>query len=240
MSADVITVYGHDLVGDIMGRWSFSELTYAALSNGIRPSTQQARMIDVLLTTFMDHGVTPSSLVTRLTLLGAPESMQGAIAAGISGAGSRYLGTMQVAGEMLTAAMNSQIEPQDGSCLEALAQSIVREYRAQRRQIPGLGHPEHKNGDPRTPKLLEIARDTGTAGKYCELLMAIGEAFASITGKRLPVNAAGLSGAIIIDMGLPPEAARGLAVISRAAGLVGIVLSEMRSPSAQGIWDGLR
>ena len=64
--------------------------------------------------------------------------------------------------------------------------------------------------------------------------------FASITGKRLPVNAAGLSGAIIIDMGLPPEAARGLAVISRAAGLVGIVLSEMRSPSAQGIWDGLR
>jgi citrate synthase len=240
VSADVITVYGRDLVGEIMGQWSFSELTYAALTNGTRPSAAQSRMIDVLLTTFMDHGVTPSSLVTRLTLLGAPESMQGAIAAGISGAGSRYLGTMQSAGEMLAAAMTSQKAPTDGGAIEALAQSVVREHRAQRRQIPGLGHPEHKNGDPRTPKLLEIARETGTAGRHCQLLMAIGEAFAGATGKRLPVNAAGLSGAIIIDMGLPPEAARGLAVISRAAGLVGIVLSEMQSPTAQGIWDGLR
>ena len=240
MSEDVITVYGHDLVKEIMGQWSFSELTYAALTNGTRPSPKQLRMIDVLLTTFMDHGVTPSSLVTRLTLLGAPESMQGAIAAGICGAGNRYLGTMQSAGELLVAAMKSHVDPLDQPALEKLATRVVQENRAQRRQIPGLGHPEHKGGDPRTPKLLDIARETGAAGRHCDLLMAIGDAFAQVTGKRLPVNAAGLSGAIIVDMGLQPEAARGLAVISRAAGLVGIVLSEMRSPTAQGIWDGLR
>jgi citrate synthase len=166
--------------------------------------------------------------------------MQGAIAAGICGAGNRYLGTMQSAGEMLLTAMKSHDEPMDKPALEKLATAVVEQNRAQRRQIPGLGHPEHKSGDPRTPKLLEIARQTDTAGRHCELLMAIGDVFAQITGKRLPVNAAGLSGAIIVDMGLQPEAARGLAVISRAAGLVGIVLSEMRSPTAQGIWDGLR
>jgi citrate synthase len=240
VSADVITVYGRNLVDEVMGQWTFPELSYAALTDGRRPSAQQVRMIDVLLTTFMDHGVTPSSLVTRLTLLGAPESMQGAIAAGISGAGSRYLGTMQSAGEMLAASIEGRADRAQAPDIRALAQQVVREHRAQRRQIPGLGHPEHKNGDPRTPKLLDIARETGSAGPHCELLMAIGEAFADATGKRLPVNAAGLAGAIIVDMGLPPEAARGLAVISRAAGLVGIVLSEMKEPTAQGIWDGLR
>jgi citrate synthase len=143
-------------------------------------------------------------------------------------------------GELLTSALAGLGESPDEDGLKALARHIVRENRENRRQIPGLGHPEHKNGDPRTPKLLAIAEETRIAGIHCRLLSAIGEAFAEITGRRLPVNAAGLSGAIIVDMGLPPIAARGLAVVSRAAGLVGIVLSELREPTAQSIWDGLR
>jgi citrate synthase len=194
-------------------------------------------MIDVLLTTFMDHGVTPSSLVTRLTLLGAPEAMQGAIAAGLNGAGSRYLGTMQVAGEMLQAAWQNRSEGEDRN---AVARRIVAEHRAERRQLAGLGHPEHKNGDPRTPKLMSIARETGIAGPHCDLLFAVADAWEAATGRMLPINAAGLSGAIVVDMGLSPIAGRGLAVVSRAAGLVGIVLSEIRTPTAQAIWDQLR
>jgi citrate synthase len=237
MSADTITVYGHNLVEEIMGQWSFSELTFAALAEGRRPTPEQARMIDVLLTTFMDHGVTPSSLVTRLTLLGAPEAMQGAIAAGLNGAGSRYLGTMQVAGEMLQAAWQNRSEGEDRN---AVARRIVAEHRAERRQLAGLGHPEHKNGDPRTPKLMSIARETGIAGPHCDLLFAVADAWEAATGRMLPINAAGLSGAMVVDMGLSPIAGRGLAVVSRAAGLVGIVLSEIRTPTAQAIWDQLR
>lgn len=237
MSADTITVYGHDLVEEIMGQWSFAELTFAALAEGRRPTPEQARMIDVLLTTFMDHGVTPSSLATRLTLLGAPEAMQGAIAAGLNGAGSRYLGTMQIAGEMLQAAWQKR---DDGEDSNAVARRIVAEHRAERRQLAGLGHPEHKNGDPRTPKLMSIARETGIAGPHCDLLFAVADAWEAATGRMLPINAAGLSGAIVVDMGLSPMAGRGLAVVSRAAGLVGIVLSEIRTPTAQGIWDQLR
>jgi citrate synthase len=236
MSADKIEVYGHDLVAEVMDQWSFAELTYAAITGGLRPSREHARMIDVLLTTFVDHGVTPSSLVTRLTLLGAPEAMQSAIAAGLCGAGSRYLGTMQIAGELLQTTLKNA-GPVD---LKALATTLVQNYRSQRQQLPGLGHPEHKNGDPRTAKLMQIATATGIAGAHCELLFALSDAHAAITGRKLPVNAAGLSGAIIVDMGLPPVAARGLAVVSRAAGLMGVVLSEMRTPTAQGIWDGLR
>lgn len=240
MSADKIVVYGHDLVADVIGQWSFAELTYAAITGGIRPSAPQARMIDALLTTFVDHGVTPSSLATRLTLLGAPESMQGAIAAGLSGAGSRYLGTMQLTGELLGAALAGSTTPPDAAALTALAHAIVATHRAERRQLPGLGHPEHKNGDPRTPKLMSLARETGIAGPHCALLFALAEAYQQASGRSLPVNAAGMCGAIIADMGLPPSAGRGLAVVSRAAGLVGVVMSEMREPTAQGIWDQLR
>jgi citrate synthase len=240
MSADKIVVYGHDLVDDVMGQWGFAELAYAALTGGTRPTPNQARMIDVLLTTFMDHGVTPSSLATRLTLLGAPEAMQAAIAAGLCGAGSRYLGTMQSAGEMLVDALREHAGAANAATLQQVAQKVVAAYRASKRQIPGLGHPEHKTGDPRTPKLLQIASETQVAGVHCDLLLAIADAFAVATGRALPLNAAGLAGAIVVDMGLPPVAARGLAVVSRAAGLAGVVLSELREPQAQAIWDELR
>lgn len=240
MSADHIHVYGHDLVTEIMGRWTFADVTFAAITGGTRPNSAQARMIDVLLTTFVDHGVTPSSLATRLTLLGAPEAMQAAIAAGLCGAGSRYLGTMQLAAELLSSTLKEHGSSPDAAQIATLAEELVRAHRKSGTPIPGLGHPEHKSGDPRTPKLMEIAQELGIAGVHCQLLMAVGEAFGRITGRVLPVNAAGLSGGIVVDMGLPPVAARGLAVVSRAAGLVGVVLSEMRDPSAQSIWDGLR
>lgn len=237
MSGDKIIVYGHDLVEEVIGRWSFADLVYTVITNGERPNPGQLQMTEALLTTFVDHGVTPSSLATRLTLLGSPEAMQSAVAAGLCGAGSRYLGTMQTVGDMLADALSRKGE---GLSLSSIADDVVSSYREEGKQIPGLGHPEHKDGDPRTPKLVEIARASNCYGQHCELLFGISEALSSTTGRRLPVNAAGIAGAIVLDMGLSSEASRGLALISRAAGLVGVALSEMRDPTAQEIWDGLR
>lgn len=237
MIEDRIDVYGHDLVHQIMGQWTFAETVYSAMTGGERPTPEQGRMIDVLLTTFVDHGVTPSSLATRFTLLGAPDAMQAAIAAGLCGAGSRYLGTMQLTADMLVSAMRAAGPDAD---FPELARQLVDSFRAEGRALPGLGHPQHKSGDPRTPKLMQIAEETGFAGDHCRLLLEIADAFAQTTGKNLPVNAAGLTGAIVADMGLPPEAGRGLAIIARAAGLVGVVLHEIRAPQAQGLWDMLR
>ena len=237
VSTDTIMVCGHDLVDEIIGQWSFADLVFTVITNGERPSAGKLRMTEALLSTFVDHGVTPSSLATRLTLLGSPEAMQAAIAAGLSGAGSRYLGTMQTVGEMLADAL---ARAETGSELPDIANDVVTSHRIAVEQIPGLGHPEHKSGDPRTPKLVEIARGTGCYGEHCKLLFEIAKSYSAATGRSLPVNAAGVAGAIVLDMGLPPEAGRGLALISRAAGLVGVALSEMRDPTAQKIWDSLR
>ena len=162
--------------------------------------------------------------------------MQAAVAAGLCGAGDRYLGTMQSAGEMLRDAVGGATDSPDVS---TLARQVIDQYRSSRRAIPGVGHPEHKTGDPRTPRLAQLARETKCAGVHMDLMLAIGDQLSS-DGRLLPVNAAGLSGAIVLDMGLPPEAGRGLAIVSRAAGLAGVVLAEIRQPSAQYIWDQLR
>lgn len=234
---DRITVAGHDLVEDLIGQVSFGEMTYLMMTGGTLPPPGHGPMLDALLVTFADHGVTPSSLAARLTLLGAPEALQAAVGAGISGAGSRYLGTLEEAAAMLQEALAGD----DGSAdLGALAAGIAAERRAAKRQVAGLGHPEHKGGDPRVPKLTAIAEQHGIAGRHMALFAELPGALADAGGPRLPLNAAGLAGAIVSDMGFEPSFGRGLAVVARAAGLVGQLLDEQRNPQAQKIWDGLR
>ncbi|CAN5255506.1 citryl-CoA lyase [soil metagenome] len=233
---DVITVAGHNLVDELIGKRSFTDVVHVVMSEGRFPSAGEAAMIDALLVTFADHGVTPSSLAARLTLLGAPESFQAAVAAGISGAGSRYLGTMERTATLL---QREALAAPDHSAKQ-IAESIVRDHKASDTPIPGLGHPEHKNGDPRTPVLLAIAENSGLRGRHIDVLLEVPNALNRATGLRLPINAAGITGAITSDMGRSPGFGRGLAIIARAAGLVGQLLDEQRNPTAQKIWDDLR
>ncbi|MDJ0420576.1 citryl-CoA lyase [Rhodococcus opacus] len=234
--ADTISVAGHDLVSDLIGKRGFSELVALMMSGGELPSEGEAALIDAILVTFADHGVTPSSIAARLTLLGAPESFQAAVAAGLCGAGMHYLGTMEFTAALLQAENGASplLSPRD------IASKIVVEHRAAKRPIPGLGHPEHKNGDPRTPVLLELAEHHGLRGRHIDILLELPAILEEAAGIWLPVNAAGITGAIVSDMGKPPIFGRGLAIIARAGGLVGQLMDEKKIPTAQGIWDSLR
>ncbi|MGD9988899.1 citryl-CoA lyase [Pseudonocardia sp.] len=229
---DVITVAGHDLVGELIGRRSFTEMIHL-LTTGGTPDPGHVAMIDALLVTFADHGVTPSSMVARLTLLGAPEAFQAAVAAGLCGAGSVFLGTLENAVTMLTDAVSTSAS----TTPDARADEVVAAARAARAQVVGLGHPEHKHGDPRVPRLLELADEHGVRGAHTDLLLALPAALQRAGGPLLPVNAAGLGGALVADMGHGASFARGIAVIARAAGLVGQLLDEQRNPVARAMWD---
>jgi citrate synthase len=233
---DRIPVAGYDLVDDLIGKVSFTDLTYLLITDGDLPNEDHRAIIDALLVTFADHGVTPSSLAARLTLLGAPEAFQSAVAAGLSGVGSRYLGTLENSAEFLQRA----IEESGGEDISILARSLVTRERAAGRFIPGFGHPEHKRGDPRVPRLIEVTKRHGGFGVHCQLLLEVGNAIAEDLRRSLPPNAAGFGGAMISDLGWPPASARGIALIARTAGLVGQLLDEQRKPTAQLIWDGLR
>jgi citrate synthase len=227
---DKIFVRGANLVDDLMGQLSFTEMILFHLL-GQRPTKFQTKVLDAVMVTTMEHGFTPSAIATRLIFHSAPEALQAAVAAGVMGAGSTYLGTMEGCAALLA----EMVASKDG--LEASAKAIVQRFRASESFIPGLGHPFHRPDDPRAPKLLEIAQDAGAKGDYIAALKALHKAANEAYPKYLTTNATGAIAAILLEAGIKPAIMRGIAVISRAAGLVGHISEEMDNPSGRYIYD---
>jgi citrate synthase len=163
--------------------------------------------------------------------------VQGALAAGLLGGGSRFLGVTEDCGRFLHEALEELPElPTDDSGWDAVALDVVRRQREVGRFVPGLGHHVHKDGDPRTPRLLEIAREEGQLGPHLALFEAIGRVHPQVLGRTLPLNGAGVCGAALADLGLPLELLRGFALLARTAGLIGQLAEELRHPVANEIF----
>ena len=230
-SAEAIRLLGQDLTADLMGKVSFGELAFWLVALR-RPSPSETRVFEAVLVALADHGFTPTAIAARLTYLSAPDSLQGALAAGLLGGGSRFLGVTEDCGMYLhevLAALDGALPADDGGW-DAVALEAVRRTRAAKRFVPGLGHPVHKVTDPRTPVLIEIAEAEGLRGPHLRLFEAIGRVHEQVLGRRLPLNGAGVCGAALADLGLPVEMLRGFALLARAAGLLGQIAEERRRP----------
>ncbi|HZM41387.1 MAG TPA: citryl-CoA lyase [Acidimicrobiales bacterium] len=228
---DSITLAGRDLPSELMGRLSLTELTYLLLV-GRDPSPGERRLLDTVLVSLADHGLTPSALAARLTWTGAPEAIQGAVAAGLLGAGSVFLGPAGDTAVFLAEALAAG----EGAPLEDVAREAVAARMAAGRRVPGLGHPVHRDGDPRTPRLYAVAEEEGLLGPHARLLLLVAQAHEEASGKRLPVNGAGAAGAVLVDIGIRPDVVRGVVLIARTAGLVAHLAEEMDHPLGRDLW----
>src|SRR6266849_3864627 len=236
-SQETIWLLGQDVAADLMGKVSFGELALWLVTQR-RPTPSQVRVFEAVLVALADHGFTPTDIAARLTYLSAPDSVQGALAAGLLGGGSRFLGVTEDAGQFLSAALAEagQPLPAGDAGWDALAVGAVTKARAAGKFIPGLGHPVHKVTDPRTPVLLQIAEEEGLRGPHLRLFEAIGRVHPQVLGRTLPLNGAGTCGAALADLGLPPALLRGFALLARAAGLLGHLAEELRQPIANDIY----
>src|SRR5215813_7829389 len=236
-NAERITLLGHDLAADLMGKVGFGELALWLVTQH-RPTPSQVRVFEAVLVALADHGFTPTAIAARLTYLSAPDSVQGALAAGLLGGGSRFLGVTEDAGLFLSGALTAagQPLPTDDAGWDALALTAVQEARAAGRFVPGLGHPVHKVTDPRTPALIAIADEEGLRGPHLRLFEAIGRVHPQVLGRTLPLNGAGTCGAALADLGLPPDLLRGVALLARAAGLLGQLAEERRRPVGMDVY----
>ena len=214
-TVDRIVVRGKDLPGEILGYLNLGDMAFLELT-GRTPDERESKLFNAMVVTLVEHGVTPSALAARLTYLGAPEALQGAVAAGLLGLGSVFVGSMEGAAKLVWEAVAAGKD----------AKTVV----AENKRIPGLGHPIHKPVDPRTTRLFEIARETGHYGKYCTLMEAISKE------KSLTLNATGAIGALACELGLDWKVVKGLGVMARAVGLVGHILEESRAPMAEEVW----
>ena len=213
---DRITIRGKDLPNEILGYLNLGDMAFLELT-GRAPDAKESKLFNAMVVTLVEHGITPSALAARLTYLGAPEALQGAVAAGLLGLGSVFVGSMEGVARLLSESVSSNKD----------AKAIV----AENKRIPGLGHPIHKPVDPRSVRLFELARETGFYGKYCKLMEAIAKE------KNITLNATGAIGALACELGLDWKIVKGLGVMARAIGLVGHILEETRQPMATEIWD---
>ncbi|MFF0342630.1 citryl-CoA lyase [Kribbella sp. NPDC004875] len=228
-TADEIRLLGQDLTADLMGKVGFGELAFWLVALR-RPTPSETRVFEAVLVALADHGFTPTAIAARLTYLSAPDSLQGALAAGLLGGGSRFLGVTEDCGMFLHQALDGRDAPTDDAGWDELALAVVRDARAGGKYVPGLGHPVHKVQDPRTPVLIGIAREEGLEGPHLRLFEAIGRVHEQVLGRKLPLNGAGVCGAALADLGLPVELLRGFALLARAAGLLGQIAEERRRP----------
>jgi citrate synthase len=223
--ATSITVRGHDLVSELIGKIDMTEYFWL-LVLGSRPTVSQKAMMNACLVAIAEHGLVPSVQAARMTLAAGPEAWQGAMAAGLLGMGSVVAGSSEIAGRYLDEVLVAGRE----AGLEAAATASLTALKAARRKVPGLGHPQHSAGDPRADKLLEICDGLGLSGEYVRTLRVLGDLAPGIMDRPLPINVSGAIPAVILDAGWPMEALKAVPLLARTAGLAAHLYEEALRP----------
>jgi citrate synthase len=225
-NATNILVRGHDLASELIGRIGFTEHFWLLLTGNL-PTAQQLRVLDATLVAIAEHGLVPSVQAARMTLAAAPEALQGAVAAGILGCGSVVLGSSEAAGLFLSSIAKRM---EAGAALQEAARAEVLECRAERRAIPGYGHPQHKGFDPRARRLFDVAAEAGSAGPHVQIARAVETLLPDLLGRPLALNVSGAIPAVLLDAGYPLYALKGVPILARTAGLIAHLLEEQLRP----------
>ena len=224
---ETIVVRGADLCRDLIGKVSFVDYFWL-LVTGQRPSAVASRVLDATLVAIAEHGLVPSVQASRMTMAAAPDAIQGAVAAGILGCGSVILGASETAGRLFLR-IDARAKEQSLS-LEAAATEIVRELRANKQAIPGYGHPLHKARDPRVARLFEVAAEAGSTMHFVAIAEAVEKVLPDLTGRDLRLNVSAAIPAVLLDVGFPADALRGVPILARTAGLIGHLTEELAHP----------
>jgi citrate synthase len=206
---DRVEVRGRDLT-ELMGRLSFTDFFHLLLT-GEEPTEEQRYFLDVLLVSIAEHGLMPTNVAARMTLAADPGSLQGAVAAGILGAGPVVLGTAEECARLLEAGGDPE--------------EVVREIRASGGRVPGFGHPVHKPLDPRAERILELADEHGVSGPHVALARRFRDAVAPVTmNVSLPIAA------VMLDLGFPVSTVKAVPILARTASLLAHLTEERESP----------
>jgi citrate synthase len=198
-----------------MGRLSFTAYFHLLLT-GQEPTDDQRFFLDLLLVAIAEHGLMPSNVAARMTLAADPDSLHGAVAAGILGAGPVILGTSEECARLLTGGGDPA--------------AVVRKLRAAGGKVPGFGHPVHKPLDPRAERILELADARGVSGPHVALARRFRDAVAQAWEQPLPMNVAMPIAAVLLDLGFPASAVKSVPILARTASLLAHLAEEQEQP----------
>ena len=208
-----IYVYGHDLL-KLAGEASFVRTIYLILK-GEMPDKNSEKMLDSMLTIAIDHGVEPSSVVSARNIYSGGSPVQAAVAGGILALGEFHGGAIEKTMENF----KKYCQPAGGG-----AKKLVEDFAKSGRRVSGFGHRLYET-DPRTERLIEIAKELGFFGKFVKFALDV-ESDLSKGTKKLPLNIDGIFAALLLEMGFNPKTGKGFFIIARTPGIVAHVVEE--------------
>jgi citrate synthase len=209
-----------------MGRLTFTEYFHLLLT-GREPTDDERFVLDLLLVAIAEHGLMPTNVAARMTLAADPTALQGAVAAGILGAGPVVLGTSEECARLLERAQARVAAGEDAA---AVAAAIARETRAAGEKLPGFGHPVHRAADPRAERILALADERSVSGAHVAFARRLRGAAAQEWGKPLPMNVSLPIAAVLLDLGYPVSVVKAIPILARTAGLLAHLAEEQESP----------
>lgn len=211
--SDEIVYRGYQLQ-EVVENLDFASTAFL-LAQGDPPNEGQARVFNALLAATADHGISPSQAVTRyVSASGSP--IQACVAAGILTIGDHHAG----AGEITAALFEEHLTVRDGEPLADIADELIAKRQGNDERVPGFGHPEHTDGDPRAQVLVNIAREECVDGEALDLALAVERNLVKSVASGLKMNINGVTAALLLDLGFEPSFARPLVIMARVPGLI--------------------
>jgi citrate synthase len=208
---------------DLIGNVPFASVFFLLLT-GKMPDRNEASMMDALITSSVDHGVTPPTTHAARLVASAGVPLPTAVAAGVLAIGDVHGGAIEDGARILQGWVKKGKEK--GWSDQATAHELLKHLSDTDKRMPGFGHRIHSQ-DPRTGRLFVLARDLGFEREHVRLSTAIEREFA--TRKALPINVDGAIAAIISDMGFDWRLGKAFFLIGRVAGMIAHVYEEMTS-----------
>ncbi|HII84651.1 MAG TPA: citryl-CoA lyase [Methanobacterium subterraneum] len=205
---------------ELIGNISFPEMIHL-LIKGVLPTKNQEKMLQAILVSFCDHGVTPPSTQSARLMASAGSPVNACLAGGILAFGENHAGAIEVAMKMLQKGII--LSKNNGLSLDETAQVLFDYFTTNRRKIPGFGHRYH-NQDPRAPRLIELSKEYDCFKEHAELAMEIQELLRDKKGINMNID--GANAALLSDMGFNWRVGCGLFIVGRVPGLLAHVQEE--------------
>ena len=212
-----ILIRGYPL-DEMMGRLSFADAVYLLLM-GELPTPAIGRMLNAVLVSSVDHGVTPPSTLAARNVATSGAPLKDSVAAGVLAFGPHHGGDIESCMRFLDTGLTLT---RAGRSLQEAAVTIVEDCITRGEAPPGFGHRFHTR-DPRAARLFQMALELELEGEHVRLLRAAEralEARQEAFGRPLPVNVDGAIAAICADLGFAYELGNAVFLISRLPGLI--------------------
>jgi citrate synthase len=230
-----ILVRGYEL-DCLMGRVTFGEAVYL-LFTGELPTPSIGRLVEAMLLSFIDHGATPPSTLAARNAATTGASLRGSVAAGVLGFGRHHGGDVLACRSLIDEGL--ALTASGATPAEAATTIANRLVESSDIPPPGFGHRYHTT-DPRAARLLQLAHELELDEGHTQFIRALEQALCrhpALSDRALPINVDGAVASLCGDVGLSPEFADAMLIISRIPGLAAHALEEQQRQAPMRVID---